>query len=250
MSEVRDWDGASYDRVSAPQQQWGRKVLARLPLSGEELVLDAGCGSGRVTEMLLARLPRGRVIAVDASASMVEQARLRLGDRAEVLRMDLLELTLPERVDAIVSTATFHWIADHDALYARLRAALRDGGLLVAQCGGQGNVERVHAVATAVGGEQPFAQHLAGWEGPWNFTSPEQAESSLSGAGFASARCWLEPAPTLPPHPREFLRTVILAPHMQRLPEDLREPFLASVHERLGEPLNLDYVRLNIDAVA
>lgn len=250
MPNVREWDGASYDRVSAPQQAMGRKVLSRLALDGDELVLDAGCGTGRVTEMLLERLPRGRVIAVDASPSMVQVARQRIGGRVDVRELDLLELELEEPVDAIFSTATFHWIADHDTLFARLRAALRQGGRLVAQCGGEGNVQRLHGVARDVAAEAPFAAQLRDWTGPWNFSSADLARRRLLAAGFSQARCWLEPAPAQPPQPREFLRTVLLGPFLQQLPRQLREPFVAAVHERLGEPLSVDYVRLNIDAEA
>lgn len=250
MPGVRDWDGSTYDRISAPQQQWGREVLQRLSLRGDETVLDAGCGTGRVTEMLLERLPHGRVIAVDGSQSMAAVARERLGERVQVRVADLLELEVEEPVDAIVSTATFHWIADHDRLYRRLRAALRSGGRLAAQCGGSGNVERVHAVARSVGDEAPFAAHLAGWRGPWNFTTPEQAHRSLSGAGFSQARCWLVPAPVQPPEPTQFLRSVILGPHLERLPADLHDRYVGAVAQRLGRPITLDYVRLNIDAVA
>jgi trans-aconitate 2-methyltransferase len=250
MPDVRDWDGTTYDRISAPQTAWGREVLERLPLNGDELVLDAGCGSGRVTEMLLERLPRGRVIAVDASASMVAAARERLGESADVREMDLEALELEEPVDAILSTATFHWIADHERLFARLHAALRPGGRLVAQCGGEGNVHRTRLAAQAVGKQEPFARYMAGWEGPWNFSSAELAQERLLAAGFREARCWLYNVTVQPPEPREFLRTVNLGSHLLRLPEDLREPFVAAVHERVGEPYTLDYVRLNIDAVA
>jgi trans-aconitate 2-methyltransferase len=250
MSGVRDWDGTTYDRISAPQQAWGREVLERLPLQGDELVLDAGCGSGRVTEMLFERLPRGRVIAVDASPSMVSSVRERLGDAVEVRVMDLLELELDEPLDAILSTATFHWIADHERLFARLHAALRPGGRLIAQCGGEGNVRRTRQAAQEVGAQEPFAQYMAGWEGPWNFSSAELAEQRLLEAGFSQARCWLFPVTVEPPEPREFLRTVNLGSHLMRLPEQLREPFVEAVHERVGDPYTIDYVRLNIDAVA
>jgi trans-aconitate 2-methyltransferase len=247
---VRDWDAKAYDRVSTPQQEWGAEVLTRLPLNGDELVLDAGCGTGRITEMLLTRLPRGRVIAVDSSPPMVQAAGERLGERADVRLVDLLELTLEEPVDAILSTATFHWIADHDLLYHRLHDALRPGGRLVAQCGGEGNVQRVHRIAREVGERTPFAPHLAGWTGPWNFTSSQQAQASLHAAGFSEARCWLTPAPVHPPEPRAFLRTVILGPALEQLPDDLLDEFVSEVCERLGEPLTVDYVRLNIDAIA
>jgi trans-aconitate 2-methyltransferase len=242
MSDVRDWDGATYDRISAPQQAWGREVLERLPLTGEEHVLDAGCGSGRVTEMLVQRLPRGHVIAVDASPSMVESARERLGQEVDVRVMDLLNLELDEPVDAILSTATFHWIADHERLFIRLHTALRPNGRLVAQCGGEGNVRRTRLAAQEVGKQEPFARYMRGWEGPWNFSSAELAQERLLAAGFREAHCWLHNVTVQPPEPREFMRTVN--------PEELRELFVAAVHDRVGEPYTLDYVRLNIDAVA
>lgn len=250
MPSARDWDGATYDRISAPQHAWGREVLERLPLDGDELVLDAGCGSGRVTEMLAQRLPRGRVIAVDASPSMVAAARDRLGERADVRVMDLEDLDLEESLDAILSTATFHWIADHERLFARLHAALRPGGRLVAQCGGEGNVRRTREAAQAVSARGPFEPYMRGWDGPWNFSSAELAEQRLRAAGFAQARCWLHDVTVHPPEPREFLRTVNLGSHLLRLPQELREPFVDAVHEIVGEPYRIDYVRLNIEAVA
>ncbi|MDQ4131321.1 MAG: methyltransferase domain-containing protein [Actinomycetota bacterium] len=125
-----DWDAATYDRVSDPQLGWGLELLDRLPLRGDEVVLDAGCGSGRVTRALLERLPGGRAIAVDASPAMVERARAALGSQARVLRGDLCELTLEEPVDAVFSNAVFHWIPDHARLFSRLRDVLRPGGRL------------------------------------------------------------------------------------------------------------------------
>ena len=122
MSEMRAWDGRSYDRISGPMEALGREVLARLELAGDETVLDAGCGSGRVTQALIERLPRGRVIAVDASSSMANAARERLGGMrppaaVDIRVLDLLDLELEEPVDAVFSTATFHWIADHERLF-------------------------------------------------------------------------------------------------------------------------------------
>lgn len=256
MSVARDWDGSTYDRISAPQHAWGKEVLERLPLQGDETVMDAGCGSGRVTEMLLERLPRGRVIAVDASPSMVAAARERLGaasdtgKRVDVRVMDLEELQLEEPLDAILSTATFHWVPDHERLFARLHAALRAGGRLVAQCGGEGNVRRTREAVQEVSAREPFEPYMRGWDGPWNFSSAELAEQRLRAAGFKDARCWLHDVEVYPPEPREFLRTVNLGSHLLRLPQDLREPFVDAVYEAVGKPYKIDYVRLNIEAVA
>jgi trans-aconitate 2-methyltransferase len=247
---VREWDGACYDRISGPMEALGRAVLERMKLRGDETVLDAGCGSGRVTEALIERLPHGRAIAVDVSPSMARAARERLRDRAEVRQGNLLELELDEPVDAILSTATFHWIADHDLLFRRLRAALRPGGQLVAQCGGEGNIDVLRGVANEVLAREPYAEHFRDWQAPWNYAGPEVTRERLLAAGFAAAECWLTPAPRQPEHPREFIATIVLGPHVQQLPEDLRDSFLDAVLSELGEPVVVDYVRLNIDAVA
>jgi trans-aconitate 2-methyltransferase len=244
----RDWDARTYDRVSTPQMEMAGPVLDRLDLKGDETVLDAGCGTGRVTRMLIERLPRGRVIAVDAAPSMVEQARQALGDDATVLLSDLAELELDERVDAVFSNAVFHWVPDHDALFGHLRAVLEPGGRLVAQCGGEGNVEALHAVAAEVGAQKPFTEYLAGWDGPWNFASPHAAAKRLERAGFSSVRCWLEPWPVVPPEPEHYLRTVCLGNHLLALPEELRPLFVEAVAARCPDPLVLEYVRLNIVA--
>lgn len=245
-----EWDAETYDAVSDPQYEWGIEVLRRLELTGEETVIDAGCGSGRVTAELLDRLPQGRLIAVDGSEAMVAKARERLGDRADYLAADLSKLTVEEPVDLIFSTATFHWIIDHDRLFARLRAALRPGGRLVAQCGGQGNVAAYAEVIRAVASEPPYATHLAELEGMWNFAGTEETEARLRGAGFDPARCWLQPKPVTPVQPYEFAVTVTLGPHLARLPEDLRRPFAEAIISRCPQPFTLDYVRLNIEAVA
>ncbi len=248
----RTWDGRTYDRVGTPQAAWGEAVLERLPLRGDETVLDAGCGSGRVTEMLLDRLPRGRVIAVDASASMAEAARERLAGRAvEVHVQDLLALDLGDvRVDAILSTATFHWIQDHALLFSRLHAVLRPGGRLVAQCGGRGNLDGVLAVVRAVAGEAPYADHMSAFRDPHLFADAPETEERLRAAGFAEARAWLADAPVQPPEPPVFLGSVIATTWVECLPEDLRERFVADVLARLDTPFTADYVRLNMDAVA
>jgi trans-aconitate 2-methyltransferase len=244
----REWDAETYDAVSDPQFRWGMEVLERLELRGDEAAVDAGCGSGRVTEQLLERLPNGSLTAVDGSEAMIAKARERLGERAAYVVSDLSELALPEPADLVFSTATFHWIVDHDRLFARLRENLVPGGRLVAQCGGDGNVAG-HAKAIAAVATRPeYLPHFAGMEAMWNFAAPEPTEARLRAAGFAEARCWLEPKPYTPAEPLLFTTTVTLGPHLARLPEELRRPFAEDVLALCEEPLTLDYVRLNIEA--
>jgi trans-aconitate 2-methyltransferase len=201
-----------------------------------------------VTQRLLAKLPRGRVIALDVSPAMLAHARERLrGDgRVRFVVADLLEpldaALAGTRVDAVFSTATFHWIADHDRLFARLAAVMRPGAALVAQCGGAGNIAEVRAAVERVAGR---------WSGSTYFAAPSETERRLRAAGFDHIRVWLhdEPTPLEPGEPLEtYLRTICLRDQMGELADDLeREAFVRQVAAALPDP-SIDYVRLNIDA--
>ncbi|MDQ3306218.1 MAG: methyltransferase domain-containing protein [Actinomycetota bacterium] len=240
---AREWDGVTYERVALPHEGWATVVLDRVELVGNETVLDAGCGSGKVTGQLLARLPAGRVVALDGSAQMLEEARRQLGDhldRVELVHADLSQpLPLTTTVDAIVSSATFHWIADHRALFTNLGAVLRPGGQLSAQCGGAGNGSLVQQALRDVGYDGPD---------PWHFATPEEAEADLV-AGFVDIQTWLTPAPLSVPLDQleTYLTTVVLGSHLEHLPETDRPAFVKAVAERLPGA-EIDYVRLNLVA--
>ena len=242
---TRDWDASTYDRVADPMARWGVAVLERLPLQGGERVLDAGCGSGRVTELLAERLSDGTVIALDGSPSMVEAARRRLerfGARIEYLVADLgAPLPIEGDVDAVLSTATFHWVPDHDALFKNLAAVTRPGGWLVAQFGGAGNIASIQRVLATIGD---------GWTGPVHFETVLATTRRLHAAGYVDVDCWLTDEPTRfePGEPFEtYLRTVVLGAHLERLPPSEHDAFVRAVAEGVGEPV-IDYVRLNIVA--
>jgi trans-aconitate 2-methyltransferase len=241
----RDWEAATYDRIADPMFRWGAAVVEELPLEGGETVLDAGCGSGRVTEVLAERLPEGRVIALDGSPSMLDEARRRLdrfGDRIEYLLADL-EASLPidRPVDAILSTATFHWIRDHDALFDHLAAVLRPGGRLAAQCGGAGNLERV-ASALREAGADPFGAKV--------YATPEATRARLERSGFQAVECWLHEEPVAFDSRRDletYLSTIVLGDHVAGMPPERASAFVRRVTDRMPG-LEIDYVRLNIRA--
>lgn len=254
----RDWEAETYHRVSQPHAAWGADVLDRLGLRGDETALDAGCGSGKVTAQLAARLPQGHVIGVDASPAMIDEARRLLPARVDLQVQDLTRLALREPVDAVVSSATFHWIADHERLFSRLAAVLRPGGRLEAQCGGAGNIASVEAAIQRLRARAPWDAALAGWSGPWNFAGPEETAARLERSGFVSVRCWLVPREVRLEDPHAFLRAVMLGSHLDRLPPEAHHDFVEDVRRELvavdrdrggaGEVV-LDYVRLNISAV-
>jgi len=256
----REWKSGDYHRLSDPQYEWGLKVLRRLqalPLRGSEHILDAGCGSGRVTAELLKAYPQATVMAVDASRNMVNEARKSLagfGSRAMVEQLDLLDLALEQTVDVIFSTAVFHWIQDHDRLFANLFRALRPGGLLLAQCGGGPNLKRLRDRTERMAALPEFAPFFQNWKKVWNYALPEVTAERLRKAGFTDVDTGLEQAPTTLVDEetfRAFCSTITLGPYIERLPSDLQDRFLDPIAREAAKddpPFTLDYWRLNMQA--
>lgn len=249
-SRPADWEADKYSRVATPQRDWSAAVIDRLDLKGDETVVDAGCGSGNVTEDLLERLPDGRVIGVDGSPSMVEEAASRLGadPRATFVCQDLAGLELEEQVDAVFSNATFHWITDHQKLFHSLAAVTRPGGRLVAQCGGRGNVAEVTAALAVVNREEPFAQIFGDYADPWNFAGPEETGMRLIEAGYEDPECWLEERVASPEDPRGFFEASFLAPAREVLDDDQFTDYADRLLAEMGNPTSFNYVRLNMTA--
>ncbi len=247
----REWDAATYDTLPLPHEQWGRRTLEHLVLTGSETVLDAGCGTGRDTAALLDVLPAGRVVAVDTSAAMLAALRERLAthipdrlDCVDVVRADLTKpLPLPSAtlVDAVFSVAAFHWIPDHRALFGHLAQILRPGGQLVFECGGAGNIAAVNRALERVIGDLPSV---------WNFADADTTAAHLDAAGFVGVEVALVPDPARFDDPEtlhRYLETVVLGAHLDRLHADERDAFVRAVADHLPEPV-VDHVRLTVTA--
>jgi trans-aconitate 2-methyltransferase len=256
---MTEWNATAYHKVSAPQTSWGHKVLSRLTVRGDERAIDAGCGSGKLTGALLERLPRGSMIAIDRSWNMLLTARANLrpafGSRVTFVQVALPDLAFADVADLVFSTATFHWVKDHPALFAGIFRALRSGGRLHAQCGGGPNLKRAHALAERVMHAPPFTSFFARWPGPWEFADATTTADRLRAAGFVDIDTNLEEAPTTLASEddyREFVTTVIYHPHLDRLPSaELKQAFLdrvTALSARDDPPFTLDYWRLNLAA--
>lgn len=256
---MTEWNAQSYHKVSGPQTSWGHKVLSRLAVNGDERAIDAGCGSGKLTGALMERLPEGRLVAIDRSWNMLLTARTNLrpayGRRVHFARVALPDMPLNGWADLVFSTATFHWVKDHEALFAGVFAALRHGGRLHAQCGGGQNLERARALGEEVMRLPLFQSYFDDWPSPWEYAYPDVTAERLARAGFVEVDTTLEEAATTLASEddyREFVTTVIYHPHLDRLPTaELKRAFIDHVTERAAEqtiPFTLDYWRLNISA--
>jgi len=252
-----DWNAERYHEVSAPQQAWGRRVLERLPLEGHERVLDLGCGTGRITAEIAARVPRGGVVGLDRSESMLQTASVWLREhspRTRLVMADGAQLPFSRAFDAVFSGATFHWIADHAALFRSIVTALRPGGRLVAQCGGAGNLAQLMGRVSRLMEERRFVPFFTEWTELTYYADVDSTRRRLIAAGFTDVEVWLEAAPTTFDSPdayQQFIATVCVRNHLTCLSLDERRAFLreltvAAVRDQPA--FTLDYWRLNITA--
>jgi len=255
----REWDSSAYDRISAPQFSWGKKVLNCVSLRGNERVLDAGCGTGKLTAELLAALPQGYVIGVDLSQNMLRTARENLQPRFHAgiafAAADLQHLPFDQAFDGIFSTGAFHWVPDHGVLFRSLHCALRPGGWLVAQCGGAGNLKRFLSRVAVLSQSAGYAEYVGSYKHSWTFADPPTTAKRLEAAGFTDIETNLEPAPTRFENEAqfcEFASKVILHRFLDQLPDDAaRRQFMHDVSGPAAHddpPFELDYWRLNLAA--
>jgi trans-aconitate 2-methyltransferase len=256
---TREWNAADYHRISGPQVSWGKKVLARVHLRGDELLMDAGCGTGRLTAELLQSLPCGQVVGVDLSQNMLAGARDYLssdfGCKFLLVAADLQDLPFERVFDGIFSTAAFHWVLDQGRLFRSLFHTLRPGGWLHAQCGGGPNLARLRIRTDELAATTEYAPYFVGFREPWTFNDAETAAALLRRAGFRAVETSLEPAlivlEDLPKY-SEFVRTVILRQHLERIPDaELRRAFVGALARQAKSddpPFSLDYWRLNLEA--
>lgn len=256
---MREWNAESYHRISNPMFTMAMPVLQRLPLRGNELVLDVGCGSGLVTEKLLDRLSTGRAIAIDISMNMLLAARDHLrrghGDHVSFLHADAAALPFNGIADAVFSTATFHWVLDHQALFDSLFRSLKPGGRLVAQCGGGPNIQRLHDRAAALMEEAGFAPYFTTWRDPWEFADAGTTRRRLEAAGFTDVATSIEPTPVVQADAQAFatyLTTIVCRHHISYLPSPaLQQRFVDELTKMAAAdliPFELDYWRLNMAA--
>jgi trans-aconitate 2-methyltransferase len=270
---MSDWDAARYHRISDPQVAWGRTVAARLaPVAGER-ILDLGCGTGRLTEEIAAK-PGIFVVGLDRSAAMLQEAAARQLHRGQTpisdsrgptpvldsygalayVRADGSALPFVDAFDAVFSAATFHWIPDHDRLFASIYRALKKGGRLIAQAGGARNLEQVYSRARRLMRSPQYARFYASWSEPCHFENVSDTEARLQRAGFKDFEASLVSAPVSFQQPEayaEFVAAVCLRHQLDRLPSEDRGVFMSRLTEEAindEPPLTLDYWRLNISA--
>ncbi|HET6343587.1 MAG TPA: methyltransferase domain-containing protein [Myxococcota bacterium] len=239
-----DWNGEAYHRLSDLQYTQGMQLLDALHLRGDERVLDAGCGSGRITCELLARLPRGGVVGVDLSERMLEAAHRCVipeeGQRAAFIRADLQTFVLPETFDGIFSNMALHFVEDHTALFANFARMLAPGGWLALQYGTRQTQHPAILRMLHMLQEPPYSDYLSARVFAFTGGDTDADRDALERAGFADIDVRVIAATPSPEHAekmREFMRSTMLQDCLQRLPESMRSEF----HQEAEAALSLSF---------
>lgn len=232
------WDGAAYDALPLPHEQWGIRTIEALNLQSNETLLDAGCGTGRDAQLALAQLTNGSLVCVDQSSTMLDQCRSRFGQdsRVQIIEGDLDQAlpVQPGSIDAIMSVAALHWLADHNNVWHHFYTALKPGGRIATDCGGFGNLAKTLALVPQIDPDIKFPD--------WYYANVSDTEELLKAAGFIDIAVSLRPHPTPLPDKQTlatYLRTLVF--------REWNDDQIAKMSELLTDN-TLDYVRLEVRA--
>lgn len=235
---MKAWDGVAYDALPLPHEQWGIRTIAALDLQPNETLLDAGCGTGRDAQLALEQLPNGSLVCVDQSTTMLDQCRSRFGQdsRVRILEGDLDKVlpVEPESVDAIMSVAALHWLADHNSVWQHFFKALKPGGRIATDCGGYGNLAKTLSLVPQIDPNIKFPN--------WYYANESDTEALLEAAGFVDIKVSLRPHPTPLPDKETlatYLRTLVF--------REWSDEQIAKMSELITDN-SLDYVRLEVRA--
>jgi trans-aconitate methyltransferase len=194
MDASHGFDGAKYAQASTHQKQWGTALVDDLDLSGTEYILDLGCGDGAVTAQLADRVPQGRVVGIDASASMLQAATKHSRSNLFFERTDIAALDHESAFDVVFSNATLHWVLDHDRLLRAIHRALRPGGIARLNFAGDGNCQYFfQAVRETIAREQ-YARLFQGFQWPYFMPRVEAYREQAGTAPFGRCEIWGENA--------------------------------------------------------
>lgn len=228
-----------YANNSGAQQAWAEELIGRLDLTGDESILDIGCGDGRMTAVLAERVPEGRVLGIDSSAEMIRFAREGFGDREPQLSFEHIDagaIPFEDQFDLIYSNAALHHVQDHIPVVQGIAGALRKGGRCMLSMGGRGNVAETSAAVRSLIDSPPWAEYFGQEVFTYNFYGPDDYEGWLGDAGLEPLRLELVPKDMV--HTREkftaWIRTTWIR-YTHRVPEDRREDFIAAIVDRYLE---------------
>lgn len=257
---TNNWDAADYAQSSSAQKKWADELLSGLSLKGREVILDVGCGDGKITAEIASRLNNGSVVGIDQSSEMIElaQKRYRLSN-LQFQQIDASQIEYEELFDIIFSNAALHWIRDHSNLLERFFRSLKPKGRLLLQMGGKGNCQAFAVIARELIVSPEWRKYFLNFSYPYFFYSDKEYKKWLSSAGFTIENVSLIPKDMVHQDSQElkgWLRTTWF-PFTDCLPDQRRDDFLETMLSQYLSTVppdssgmtHVDMVRLEVHAI-
>jgi len=231
------WNPDQYGKFAREREQPFYDLLAMVRPAADMRVVDLGCGTGKLTRELHDQLKARETVGIDRSKRMLAKA----GDNGlpPGLRFQVGDIeSFPSgasNYDLVFSNAALHWVEDHQALFARLAAALAPHGQLAVQMPAMHD-EISHLVAAEVFETEPYRSASGGWQKPQPVLSPGAYASLMFRVGFGDPLVRLIVYPHVLPGPEdvvEWVKGTLLAEYSRHLPPQVFEQFLTEYRDRL-----------------
>jgi trans-aconitate 2-methyltransferase len=229
------WDPSRYHQFQRERFAPFEDLLGLIDIRPGMRVIDLGCGTGELTARLADALPGSDVLGIDSSTQMLERAQLlaRPGLRFTPGDIETVEGTW----DLVFSHAAIQWVSHHDRLVPRLLSLVRPGGRLAVQLpSNHDHPSHMFIQETAL--EEPFRSALGGWNRASPVLTIEEYAELLFGAGAERITVYekvyphvLDDADAI----ADWTSGTALVPYMERLPQELHEPFMQRYRQRLRE---------------
>jgi len=194
---MADFDGEKYKVASKHQKEWGERLIDDLALKGDERVMDLGCGDGFLTKKISDLVPKGSVLGIDSSASMIATAKKLEASNLRFQQLDIYDLDFDEEFDVAFSNAALHWVKNHDRLLGRVYSALRPWGLVRFNFAGDGNSSNFFTVVREVVAMPRYMRFFDAMEWPWFMPSTSAYEALIKHHRFSEPNVWTENADRL-----------------------------------------------------
>ncbi len=185
---MTEWNAAEYNRRSGLQKMIAEEQLAHLPLLGTERVLDIGCGDGKITAQIAARVPQGSVLGVDSSKDMIRFAADHFGPEGQPNLhfevADVRSLPYQQQFDLVISFNALHWVPEQQEALHSIRRALRPDGKALLKFVPAGRRKSIEDVIEEVRKSAPWANYFTHYTCPYVHSTPEQYSALAEACGL------------------------------------------------------------------
>ncbi|MCK9151897.1 class I SAM-dependent methyltransferase [Methanobacterium alcaliphilum] len=255
------WDAEDYRKSSSNQERWAKELMELLKLKGSEQVLDIGCGDGRITAKIAAKVPEGNVVGIDNSEDMIKLAQKTFSPEEYVnlkfRHIDARFLDFNNEFEVIFSNAALHWVKDQSSVLNGIQKALKTKGKIILQMAGKGNAQEIIDVLFELIKLEKWENYFHNLEFPYGFFNAEEYSAMLKNAGLKPINVQLIPKIMFHSNIDElkgWIRTTWL-PYTHKVPQELQEEFITQIamsylekHPPTSQKVEIKMVRLEVEA--